>query len=152
MVGWCHWLCGHEFEQAQGANEEQGSLGCCSPWGHRESDTTWQPNSSNNQTKLNWVQKVKMIPTTLLTPVNGTRMLQSHTLIHKPGSSSASPSSRFLGPVLRPRVAHRDLTYHNSILTATPLQINRQLNKKTCLPAEESFFLVSFTYFLYFLN
>ena len=28
--------------------KEQGSLACCSPWGHKESDTTWQLNNSNN--------------------------------------------------------------------------------------------------------
>ena len=40
MVGWCHWLDGHEFEQAPGDGEGQGSLVCCSPWGCEESDTT----------------------------------------------------------------------------------------------------------------
>ena len=34
MVGWHHWLNGHEFEQTQGDSVGQGSLGCCSPWGH----------------------------------------------------------------------------------------------------------------------
>ena len=34
MVGWDHWLDGHEFEQAPGDSERQGSLACCSPWGH----------------------------------------------------------------------------------------------------------------------
>ena len=33
---------GHEFEQASGDREGQGSLACCSPWGHKESDTTDQ--------------------------------------------------------------------------------------------------------------
>ena len=33
MVGWHHWLNGHEFEQIPGDSEEQGSLVCCSPWG-----------------------------------------------------------------------------------------------------------------------
>ena len=33
MVGWHHWLGGHEFEQALGAGEGQGSLACCSSWG-----------------------------------------------------------------------------------------------------------------------
>ena len=33
MVGWHHWLDGHEFEQAPGVGEGQGSLVCCSPWG-----------------------------------------------------------------------------------------------------------------------
>ena len=32
MVGWHHWLNGHEFEQALGDGEGQGSLACCSPW------------------------------------------------------------------------------------------------------------------------
>ena len=40
MVGWHHWLDGHEFEQALPVGEGQGSLACCSPWGHKESDMT----------------------------------------------------------------------------------------------------------------
>ena len=36
MVGWHHWLSGHELEQAPGDGEGQGSLECCSPWGHKE--------------------------------------------------------------------------------------------------------------------
>ena len=39
-VGWHHQLNGHEFEQAPGDGEGQGSLACCSPGGHKESDTT----------------------------------------------------------------------------------------------------------------
>jgi len=35
MVGWHHRLNGHAFEQAPGVGDEQGSLACCSPWGHR---------------------------------------------------------------------------------------------------------------------
>ena len=40
MVGWHHQLDGHEFEQASGAGDEQGSLVCCSPWGHKELNMT----------------------------------------------------------------------------------------------------------------
>ena len=40
MVGWHHQLYGHEFEQAPGVGDGQGSLACCSPWGHKESDMT----------------------------------------------------------------------------------------------------------------
>ena len=40
MVGWHHRLNGHEFEKTLGDSEGQGSLVCCSPWGHKESDTT----------------------------------------------------------------------------------------------------------------
>ena len=39
MVGWHHWLNGHEFEQALGDSEEQGSLACCSSWDCQKSDT-----------------------------------------------------------------------------------------------------------------
>ena len=45
MVGWHLQLDGHEFEEALGDGEEQGGLACCSPWGHKESDTTEQLNN-----------------------------------------------------------------------------------------------------------
>ena len=38
MVGWHHRLNGHGFEPTSGDCEGQGSLGCCSPWGHKELD------------------------------------------------------------------------------------------------------------------
>ena len=38
MVGWHHQLNGHEFEQIPGDSEGQGSLVCCSSWGHKELD------------------------------------------------------------------------------------------------------------------
>ena len=50
MVGWHHRLNGHEFEQAVGVGDGQGSLACCSPWGHKEPDTTEQ---------LNWTDSIK---------------------------------------------------------------------------------------------
>ena len=40
MVGWHHWLDGHEFKQSPGVDEGYGSLACCSPWGCKESDMT----------------------------------------------------------------------------------------------------------------
>ena len=40
MGGWHHRLNGHEFEQAPGDGKGQGSLACCSPWGHKLSDVT----------------------------------------------------------------------------------------------------------------
>ena len=46
MVGWHHQLNGHEFEQAMGDGEGQGSLACCSLWGHKELDTTEQLNNN----------------------------------------------------------------------------------------------------------
>ena len=48
MVGWHHQLDGHEFEQAAGVRDGQGSLGCYSLWDHNESNTTeW----------LNWTEQ-----------------------------------------------------------------------------------------------
>ena len=40
MVGWHHQLNGHEFEKTPGIGDGQRGLACCSPWGHKESDTT----------------------------------------------------------------------------------------------------------------
>ena len=40
IVGWHHWLNGHEFEEAPGEGERQRSLACCSPWGLKKSDMT----------------------------------------------------------------------------------------------------------------
>ena len=44
MARWCHRFGGHEFEQALGVGDGQGSLVCCSLWGRKESDTTEQLN------------------------------------------------------------------------------------------------------------
>ena len=40
MVGWHHQLNEHEFEQAPGVGDGQGSLAGCSSWGCKELDTT----------------------------------------------------------------------------------------------------------------
>ena len=44
MVGWHHRLDGHEFEQTLGVGDRQGNLACCSPWDHKEWDTSEQLN------------------------------------------------------------------------------------------------------------
>ena len=44
MFGWHHQLSRHEFEQALGVGDRQGSLACRSPWGHKELDMTEQLN------------------------------------------------------------------------------------------------------------
>ena len=49
MVGWHHQLNGHEFEQAPGVDDRHGGLACCSPWGHKETDTT---------ERLNWTKLI----------------------------------------------------------------------------------------------
>ena len=40
MIGWHHWLNGHEFVYTPGVGDRQGSLACCSPWSFKESDTS----------------------------------------------------------------------------------------------------------------
>ena len=47
MIGWHHWLNGHEFEEIPGVGDGQGGLACCGSWGGRESDTT---------ERLNWTE------------------------------------------------------------------------------------------------
>ena len=49
MVRWHHQLDGHEFEQALGVGDGQGSLACCSLWGHKELDMT---------ERLNWAEQI----------------------------------------------------------------------------------------------
>ena len=49
MVGRHHLLDGHELEQAQGVGIGQGSLLCCSPRGHKESDTTEYFNKTDDK-------------------------------------------------------------------------------------------------------
>ena len=44
MVGWHHRLDGHGFGWILGVGDGQGGLACCSPWGHKESDSTEQLN------------------------------------------------------------------------------------------------------------
>ena len=58
MVGWYHWLDGHEFEQAPGVGDGQGSLACCSPWGCKESDMTEQLNLSHIYLSLWWCEVI----------------------------------------------------------------------------------------------
>ena len=51
MVEWHHQLNGHEFEQALGNGEGQGSLVCCSPRGRKGSDTTEPLNNNREPTR-----------------------------------------------------------------------------------------------------
>ena len=61
MVGWHHWLDGHEFEQAPGVGYGQGYLVCCSPWGCKELGMTeWL-----NWTKMGEWQQTLEIKETL---------------------------------------------------------------------------------------
>ena len=51
MIGWHHWLNGHEFEWTPGVVDGQGSLVCCSPWGWKKSDTE----------QLNWTELIDVL-------------------------------------------------------------------------------------------
>ena len=52
MVGWHHRVDGHDFEESLGVGEGQGSLVCCTPWCHKESDMTeW----------LNWTKDTERL-------------------------------------------------------------------------------------------
>ena len=52
MAGYHHRLDGHEFEQAPGVGDGQGSLVWYSPWGHKESDMT---------ERLNWTDLILLL-------------------------------------------------------------------------------------------
>ena len=52
MVGWHYQLDGHEFEQVPGVGDGQESLACCSPWGHKGSDTTERLNRTEQRASL----------------------------------------------------------------------------------------------------
>ena len=79
MVGCHHYLSGHEFEQAPGDGEGQGSLVCCSPRGHKESDMTEWLNWTRSQRNRSQVKESfiahhwELSESTLKTTVNATR-------------------------------------------------------------------------------
>ena len=76
MVGWYHWLNGHEFEKALGVGDGQRTLACCSPCDHKESDMTeW----------LNWLMSIESV----------NAIQPSHPLL--PSSSSALSLSQHQG-------------------------------------------------------
>ena len=54
MVGWYHRFNGREFEQTPGDGDGQGSLACCSPWGHKKSDRTEGLNNNAWNTCIHW--------------------------------------------------------------------------------------------------
>ena len=65
MVGWHHWLNGHEFEQTPRNSEGQGRLACWSPWGHKELDMTEKLNGNKVprgilKIQMKWDERSKM--------------------------------------------------------------------------------------------
>ena len=67
MVGWYHQLNGHEFEQAPGVGDGQGSLVCGSLCGCKELDTTEPLNCFSFYVIVHWF--VSQFKPTLLTPI-----------------------------------------------------------------------------------
>ena len=65
MVGWHHRLNGREFEQALGDGDGQGCLACCSPWSHKESDTTYQLNNKLQSIYLFSLENLLPLPVAL---------------------------------------------------------------------------------------
>ena len=59
MVGWHHWLDGHEFEQAPEVSDGQGSLACCSPWGRKQLNMTERRNL--NELKGIWEKENSLL-------------------------------------------------------------------------------------------
>ena len=62
MVRWYHQVNGHELEQASGDGEGQGSLMCCSPWGHEESERL----NKNNKRSQDIIHKLELSKTYFL--------------------------------------------------------------------------------------
>ena len=65
MVGWHHWLNGHECELTPGVGDRQGDLVCCSPWDHKESNTTewlnWTENSYGISENLKVIKAIDFV-------------------------------------------------------------------------------------------
>ena len=62
MVGWLQQLNTHESEQTPGDGEGEGSLACCSPWGHKGSDMTERLNNNKGNCQR-WLSGRGIIPT-----------------------------------------------------------------------------------------
>ena len=93
MVGWHHRMDGHEFEQAPGVSDGQGSLVCCSLWGHKKSDTI---------KGLNWLGDMKVIPKKL-----------AKRGWDFPGSSVVkTPHFQCMGHRFNPWLGNKDLICH----------------------------------------
>ena len=60
MVVWHHQLSGHEFEQAPGDDDGQGSLLCCSPWSYKQSDMIEWLNNNNITESLFYTPKANI--------------------------------------------------------------------------------------------
>ena len=92
MVGWHHWLDGHEFEQPLEVGDGQGNLACCSPWDSKESVTTeWW-----------WIELNQKAKTQVHTTVHRHKPLPPGSLYkplyqpHSPGADTRSKETMIL--------------------------------------------------------
>ena len=96
MVGWHPWLNGHEFEQAAGDSEGQGSLVCLSPWGCKESDMTYWLNNEQQ-----WWSVIFDVMTAVVLWCRELHPYKTVNVIHKLCVSS-NYSTNYLFPSLFP--------------------------------------------------
>ena len=129
MVGWHHWLDGHELKQAPGDGEGQGSMICCSPWGHKELNTTEQLNwteETNTQMPLSF--NSSLIVSTLTS--NSCLLLFFLTHLLQPSSDQLSGS-----PSRTPCELHRPVCFDLWPLCLSVLCTTVPLNPfASCVP------------------
>ena len=94
MVGWHHRLNGHEFEQAPGVGDGQGSLMCCSPWGCKESDKTEGLNWTVCRASCNRLFPFILLPSQEK-KVHSPGTEQINSSLHMQNISSSSLSSKW---------------------------------------------------------
>ena len=83
MVRWHRWFNRHEFGQALGDGEGQGSLEYCSPWGQKESDTTDRLNNNQGNTARGWCQEDQVFSHIDWCSANHTPYTGSHPYLFK---------------------------------------------------------------------
>ena len=122
MVGWDHRLSGHDCEQAPGVGDGQGSLACCSPWAHKELDTTERLNWTDWETS--WQN--------LVTQVSSQRGLLSHP-VQFPLGRGCHVSRQDHPPCFQ-----QLLPYQQSLQTWWVLKL-KEVDQSSCLKPHHSF-------------
>ena len=61
MAGWHHQLNGHLFGWTPGVGDGQGGLAGCSPWGHKESDTTERLHFHALEKEIQWIFRTDLL-------------------------------------------------------------------------------------------
>ena len=111
MVGWHHRLNGHEFGWTPGVGDRQGGLGCCSPWGHKESNTTEQLNWTE-QTFVNEVMGLDVMSLVFwMLSFKPAFSLSSFTLIKRLFSSFTLSAFQFSHSVMSSSLWHHGLQH-----------------------------------------